>query len=286
MELEPTPSGNRSLPKRNRRRAPTTIQSLDNDILCFIFSLVGLFGIVRCRVVCKSWHEIIAGSKLLEELCSKRRKDDKGTPKRRSVWPGRSLNNCLERLAMEEHGSALAEGSVEIHQWRIHANRVAQCRMKMGLLLTGVGDRVMRLWSLKDYKCVREYSLPALPLLDFDFDESKIVGLVGSHLCIWRHSGQRTIFPSHQSAFVMGSCMRYFDPEAVVGCEDGTARVYDMYSRKCSRIIRMHPEAVTCLSLDDDKLIFSGSTLGRITVSGLSFDERVVTLKDSDYAGQ
>lgn len=31
---------------------------------------------------------------------------------------------------------------------------------------------------------------------------------------------------------------RYFDPEAVVGCEDGTARVFDMYSRKCSQIIR------------------------------------------------
>ena len=28
------------------------------------------------------------------------------------------------------------------------------------------------------------------------------------------------------------------DPEAVVGCEDGTVRVCDMYSRSCSRIIR------------------------------------------------
>lgn len=30
----------------------------------------------------------------------------------------------------------------------------------------------------------------------------------------------------------------YNDPEAVVGCEDGTARLFDMYSRKCSQIIR------------------------------------------------
>lgn len=30
----------------------------------------------------------------------------------------------------------------------------------------------------------------------------------------------------------------YCDPEAVVGCEDGTVRVFDMYSRKCSQIIR------------------------------------------------
>lgn len=30
----------------------------------------------------------------------------------------------------------------------------------------------------------------------------------------------------------------YIDPEAVVGCEDGTARVFDMYSKTCSQIIR------------------------------------------------
>lgn len=30
----------------------------------------------------------------------------------------------------------------------------------------------------------------------------------------------------------------YFDAEAVVGSEDGTAHVFDMYSRRCSRIIR------------------------------------------------
>lgn len=30
----------------------------------------------------------------------------------------------------------------------------------------------------------------------------------------------------------------YFDPEAVVGCDDGAVRVFDMYSRRCSQIIR------------------------------------------------
>lgn len=34
------------------------------------------------------------------------------------------------------------------------------------------------------------------------------------------------------------SASSYFDAEAVVGCEDGTAHVFDMYSRRCSRIIR------------------------------------------------
>lgn len=30
----------------------------------------------------------------------------------------------------------------------------------------------------------------------------------------------------------------YLDPEAVMGCEDGRARIYDMYSGRCSRIIK------------------------------------------------
>ena len=38
----------------------------------------------------------------------------------------------------------------------------------------------------------------------------------------------------------------YVDPEAVVGCEDGKARVFDMYSRKCSQIIKY----VNCLTFN------------------------------------
>ena len=35
--------------------------------------------------------------------------------------------------------------------------------------------QVMRLWSLEKYKCVEEYPIPGtLPLIDFDFDESKV----------------------------------------------------------------------------------------------------------------
>lgn len=38
--------------------------------------------------------------------------------------------------------------------------------------------------------------------------------------------------------FTFCSDCSYCDPEAVVGCEDGTARVFDMYSKQCSQIIR------------------------------------------------
>ncbi|XP_037494152.1 F-box/WD-40 repeat-containing protein At3g52030-like isoform X2 [Jatropha curcas] len=84
------------------------------------------------------------------------------------------------------------------------------CRMKMGLLLTGVGDKVMRLWSLETYNCMEEYSIQdASPLIDFDFDERKIVGLVGTRICLWRRNGKISTFPSREGTFMKGLCMRY-----------------------------------------------------------------------------
>uniref|UniRef100_A0A7N0TU24 Uncharacterized protein n=1 Tax=Kalanchoe fedtschenkoi TaxID=63787 RepID=A0A7N0TU24_KALFE len=116
----------------------------------------------------------------------------------------------------------------------------------------------VRIWSVESYKCLEEYYVPDMVQLDdFDFDESKVVGLIGTRICIWRRHGKRSTFPSHEGTLPKGICMRYSDPEAFVGCEDGTAHVFDMYSRRCSRIISM-----TCLS-----------------------DQRVATLKPSGSAG-
>ncbi|XP_038989803.1 F-box/WD-40 repeat-containing protein At3g52030 isoform X6 [Phoenix dactylifera] len=113
------------------------------------------------------------------------------------------------------------------------------CRMKRGVILTGVGDKVLRLWSAESCKYLDEYSLPDMnPLVDCDFDESKIVGMTSAQLCIWRRRGQRSIFQLREAIFQHGLCMRYVDPEAVIGCDDGRARIFDMYSGSCSRIIR------------------------------------------------
>ncbi|XP_060964974.1 F-box/WD-40 repeat-containing protein At3g52030-like [Cannabis sativa] len=82
--------------------------------------------------------------------------------------------------------------------------------MKRGLLLTGGGDKVMRLWSLGNYKCLEEYSTPdSTFVVDFDFDEYKIVGLLGTCICIWRRDGARSVFPPYEGTFSKGLCMRY-----------------------------------------------------------------------------
>ncbi|KAF5736469.1 hypothetical protein HS088_TW14G00611 [Tripterygium wilfordii] len=284
--MRPTNSGGGRSPKRKKiERAPTDIQSLEHDILCIIFSFLSLFDLVRCSVVCKSWNAIINRSKLLQLLYYKLQRNSEGLSSV-STSLEQSLRIYLEQLAMKHHRLSLIDGPFQIEQWKGHSAGVDQCRMKMGLVLTGVGDKVMRLWSLESYKCIEEYSVPdKVSLVDFDFDESKIVGLVGTRICIWRRNGSRSIFPSHEGTFPKGLCMRYFDPEAIVGCEDGAVRVFDMYSRTCSRIIRMHAAPVTSLCLSDDQLIISGSSLGSITISGLLSDQRVTTLRRTDCTG-
>lgn len=283
--MDPTLAGTKKRPRHpsSSSRAPTTGQCLEDDILCIIFSSLDLFDLVRCSVVCKSWNAAINKSKLLQVFYLKQKEMGFVSFSNRSTSTKHSLNMYLEDIAMERHRLALTEGLVDVDQWRGHSVGVNQCRMKRGLLLTGVGDKVIRLWSLENYKCVEEYSTPdAAPLVDFDFDESKIVGLLGTRICIWRRNGTRSIFPSCEGTFSKGLRMRYFDPEAVVGCEDGTARVFDMYSRKCSRIIRMHAGPVTCLCLSEDQLILSGSSLGTISISGLSSDQQIAKLRSRD----
>ncbi|KAK3422949.1 hypothetical protein EUGRSUZ_G03301 [Eucalyptus grandis] len=262
-----------------------SINSLDHDILCMVFSLLGPFDLAYCSSVCKFWNNIVSKSKLLQDLYYRRR----GSYAHSSDMPALSqkpLRYYMREWAIQHHQSSLREGDVQVDQWKGHSIGVNQCRMKMGLILTGVGDKVMRLWSAESFKCLGEYAIPhAVSLIDYEFDESKIVGLIGTRIGIWRRGGQRSIFPSREGTFPKGLCLRYLDPEAIVGCEDGTVRVFDMYSRKCSRIIRMHSAPVTCLSLSSEQLIFSGSSLGSITISGLSSDERVATLRPHDRIG-
>ncbi|CAN8278851.1 unnamed protein product [Cochlearia groenlandica] len=281
-----TENGGDSSAKKSRRRATTAIESLDGDIICIIFSFLDLFDLVHCTVVSKSWNGIIKRLKLLQASCRKMHQLGHELPSTSSMSQERRDDVDVEDFAMKNHKMALLRGKIDIERWEAHSQRVSQCRMKKGLLLTGVGDKVMRLWSLNSFKCMEEYTLPsASSWIDFDFDESKIVGLVGTRISIWRRSGQRSIFPSREGTFPRGLCMRYIDPEAVVGCEDGTARVFDMYSKTCSQIIRTNGGPITCLALSENQLFLSGSSAGRVTVSDPSSDQPVATLKSTITAG-
>nr|XP_043621268.1 F-box/WD-40 repeat-containing protein At3g52030 [Erigeron canadensis] len=284
--MEPSTS-TAGLPPSNKRRiisSTTTIQSLNEDIISTVFSYLDFIHLIRCSAVCKSWSRAIDKSKLLQALYNKQ-KGIFGGEFSISTFSGRTWKRQLQDFAISQHRSCLHAGSVDIYQWKGHSDGINRCKMKMGLLLTGGTGKVMRLWSIERYKCLAEYYLPHTdPLIDFNFDESKVVGLVGSHICLWRRNERKSIFSSHGGQFPRSTCMCYVDPEAVVGGEDGRARVFDMYGRKWSRIIKMHDGPITCLSFNDDQLLIGGSSFGQVSLSDLSSDQQVATLKTNDYA--
>ncbi|KVH89307.1 F-box domain, cyclin-like protein [Cynara cardunculus var. scolymus] len=270
-------TSNAGLPPSNKRRggfSPTTIQALNDDIIHTVFSSLDFVHIIRCTAVCKS--NAINKSKLLQTLYHKQRgifgADFEVSTSSEGIW-----KRQLEDLAISQHRSCLHAGSVDIYQWKGHSDGIDKCKMKMGLVLTGGSSKVMRLWSVESYRCLAEYHLPHTgSLIDFNFDESKEVTYV--------YGGAmrgKIYFPHKVVNFLeVLAC----DPEAVVGCEDGRARVFDMYGRKWSRIIKMHDGPITCLSFSDDQMLIGGSSFGRISISDLSSDQQVARLKTNDSA--
>ncbi|OEL17520.1 F-box/WD-40 repeat-containing protein [Dichanthelium oligosanthes] len=257
----------------------STGQSLNDDTLRSVFSrLDDHFDLARCSAVCSSWNRVIETAHLMRDLYYKRNPPASGSSSNVSV------KSYFETLAMHEHSSSLSSGPAEVYQWIGHPKRATLCRIKSGSILTGVGDEFLRLWSAETCKFMNEYNVPkAKTLVDFDFDENKIVGLTSSQICIWRRNEPRSIFQSGGASFNHGLCMSYADPEVVIGCEDGRAFVYDMYSRSCSSIYRLHSSPVTCLTITDDQLIIGGSTFGNVAIADQTSGQKIGVLK-SAYA--
>lgn len=271
------PPGGGKVP-RDTLRSP--INSIGPDMLCMIFSRLDPSLLVRCAAVCKFWNDIIYTSTLMRDLYYKVRLHCK------SSSAPIEMKRYFEDLALEQHRLSFLGSSTEVHQWRAHSSRIGLCRLRRGLILTDAEDKVMRLWSAESCKCLKEYcNLNKVPLVDYDFDENKIVGLTGSQMCIWSLKSGKSLFQSREGIFTRGICMRYIDPEAVIGCDDGRARVFDMYSGKCTRIIRMHGGAVSCLALTEDQLVLGGSNFGYVTVADLSTGIQSAALKSLSHAG-
>ncbi|XP_020589015.1 F-box/WD-40 repeat-containing protein At3g52030 [Phalaenopsis equestris] len=259
----------------------SSIHSLSADLLGFCFSRLDPSELVRCAVVCKLWNKIIYSSTLMRDLYEKISLHGRSSSNL-SVPVEASMKRYFEKLALEQHRLSFLGSSSEVHQWRGHSSRIDLCRLRRGLILSGAEDKVMRLWSAESCKCLKEYfNLNKDAMVDYDFDENKIVGLTGSQICIWTLVSGKGIFRSHEGIFSRGICMGYIDPEAVVGCDDGRAHVFDMYSGRCTRIIRMHGAPVSCLALTEDQLVLGGSNFGTVTVADLSTGEQLALLKSS-----
>ncbi|KAL6513442.1 hypothetical protein OROGR_020928 [Orobanche gracilis] len=130
--------------KKRRRIAPTTVDALGNDVLCMIFSFINLVQLIRCSAVCKSWGAVINKLKLLQIQYHKQHQTKSGSSLDARSFSERLINIQMEQLATERQRLSLQEGGIDIFQWKAHSvsgDEFNKCRMKMGLILSGVGEK-------------------------------------------------------------------------------------------------------------------------------------------------
>ncbi|CAI9091990.1 OLC1v1027116C1 [Oldenlandia corymbosa var. corymbosa] len=65
---------------------------------------------------------------------------------------------------------------------------------------------------------------------------------------------------------------------------DGNARVFDIYSRRCCRVMKVQSVPVTCLSLNEGQLLMCGSSFGAISISDFSSDRPGMMLVSKSLA--
>lgn len=283
MESEEAKEKNIKAIKRvpKRRKRASTIDDIGPDLLLRIFGCLDPLDLVRTSAVTKSWYSIIQRSSLWRDAYYKQRHSLTNHFKQ-GFLPEMPPKDWVRQLVSQQHRAALVHGSVQVHCWKGHSIGVNCCRMQMGSILTGVGDQTARIWCSKSFHCLEEYSTPSkAALVDLDFDESKIVGLVGGDICIWKRHGSSHMLRPRGGPIQHAHCLCYADPEAAIGCRDGTIRIFDMYSNQCSRIFRQHGGAVTCLSIVDEQLLISGTSLGCLSVSDAASGQKIASLRQS-----
>jgi len=175
----------------------------------------------------------------------------------------------------------LVHGNMNSRWWKGHTSRVDCCRMNMDTIVSGSTDQMIRVWSASTLHCVEEYKVtkPKSAVVDLEFDSNKIMAATGAEVWIWnRNRGGRV---THK----MGGhgcrlyCLSCTESEVTVGCADGSARMYDLYSGRCSRILRCHSAAVSTLGMQEEmQLLASGSRDGSVQVCDSSSGEIVARL--------
>ncbi|CAD6257890.1 unnamed protein product [Miscanthus lutarioriparius] len=160
---------------------------------------------------------------------------------------------------MDEHASSFSRGPAEAFQWIGHPIRATLCRMKGGSILTGVGDKILRLWSAESCKFMNEYNVPnSKTLVDFDFDENKTqryLCITYLYVAIFICSSKRT-----------NSITRKLDDQLIVGGSTfGTVAIADQTSGQKLGVLKSAyaPLAIRSLSFcTNSHMIFAGSSAG------------------------
>ncbi|XP_024538236.1 F-box/WD-40 repeat-containing protein At3g52030 isoform X1 [Selaginella moellendorffii] len=219
---------------------------LDDDTLIAIFRLLLPRSLARCAAVCSQWHRLVT-SQLMKDACSRHGGLVYSDPSR-----------CKEAMIRTEQFDRLLKCNPRVLSSQAHSGRVNCCHWSMDTLATGSSDNTVSVWSMDSMQCMEEYRVPD-SVAAVKFDGSRIFAAAGKDVHIWKRGNRETlrVLGGHNQRLHSMHCI---DPELAVGCADGTVRIFDMYTARCSMLLRHHTEKVTCIrSLNKPNVLVSGS---------------------------
>ncbi|KAL2612325.1 hypothetical protein R1flu_024017 [Riccia fluitans] len=258
-----------------------TVYDFGTDILLRIFSRLDPGSLAVCSAVCTSWHSVIKSSPslwrtayFLKFVRWRARAEETASTSSRTL----SDSEWKARFVDEEQILRLT-GPSSYRSWKAHSGRVNCCKMVMGLIASGSSDQTARIWSAKTLQCLEQYRVPhKAPVVQIDFDENKVIGAAGKEILLWSRSANRRVL-RHMGGHSEICSMCYTDPDVVVGCVDGTVRVFDLYSSRCTQIFRQHTDAVKGVVLDSaTHTMASGSTDGKVELYDAHSGQKIASL--------
>lgn len=274
----------------DHKRPSSGLPVLSSDDLLKIFSCLSPHSLARSCMVCKSWNKIITSSLLWKNIYEESRKHllqlscKEGATKKLSFLNGeiKEVVDWKAQFVKEQHKALIVLGSVLVKVWKGHSSRVECCRFQVETIVTGSSDGIVRAWPTTMSHCLETYSVPNKSrVVDLEFDENKILAVSGTEIYIWnRKKGRLLRHIRGHGQHIHSMC--YADPEVLVGCADGTIRVFDIYSSRCARIFRQHTERVTCVVVDiTSSLVASGSADGTVQLCDFMTGQKISCLLPS-----
>lgn len=144
---------------------------------------------------------------------------------------------------------------------------MTSCSVQGSLIVSGSADQTVCLWNAGTARCRTTLRVPSSSSVQsVASNDAMILAAAGAEVCIWNRSTWRLLrkIGGHYQQI---RAMRLEDTEVMIGCNDGSVRIFDLYSSSCSQIFRLHSNHVTCLTASGSlRLLASGGGDGFIHV--------------------
>ncbi|GAQ84438.1 hypothetical protein KFL_001890020 [Klebsormidium nitens] len=259
--------------------------ALPLDCLDHILKRLSATQVAACAAVSSDWRASIQASPgLWQTLYNGRYGGGPGgtqNPPRRGMADPPDWKACL---VDKEHRKSLLLGDYQLRTLEGHSKRVNACAIDLDIVASASSDTTVRLWSLSSSRCLSTLQAPnRSPVVDLQLDQHKVAAAAGADVVLWKRlsePGQCRLLRILGGHGQRVRAISFDDTDLAAACQDGTLRLYDLFSGSITSILRPHSSAaLTTVALNVEyDLLLTGSSDGSLCLSAASSGERSANL--------